>query len=260
MTADYPAEAYAPSGEPWWLLKTAPGTKRTFGAEQKIAAWLFFNKDIGSTFTLRELRSALPVGDIPNDQEHFNRRMRALRKDEWVLQSQKDDGTLRTNEYRVVAKGWSPHLGDRKKGAGNVSSATRRRVFASDGNRCVVCGVGSGEPYPDPPVGKAVLTIGHRIPQNMGGTDDIDNLRTECKRCNEQARDETGLPETLREVNAEVRSLTKNEKKALLQWLSAGQRVRNRVDVLYDRARMLSPSDREDLIKNLRASVGPASS
>ncbi|MEU2123806.1 HNH endonuclease [Nocardia niwae] len=252
---EYPPDAYAPNGQLWWTLEFAPNSKQKFGAERKIAAWLNFNKEIGDRFTLRELREAVGTDNIPNDQEHFNRRMRELRKLGWRLPSSHEDGQLRTDEYRVGKKGWHPGAGPRPKTSGKISPALRRRVLERDGHRCVICGVANGEPYPDPPLGNAVMSIGHRIPQELGGSDDIDNLQAECKRCNEPVREEAGLPETLDEVYAQVKGLKRSDKARLLLWLSSGRRLRSELDVLYDRARRLSPDERTNLIKRLKVAT-----
>ena len=76
---DYPEEAYAPDGTLWWELDYWPGTRRDFGVERKLATWLTFNPRIGQVLTMRELRAALG-GAAPNDDEHFNRRLRSLRQ------------------------------------------------------------------------------------------------------------------------------------------------------------------------------------
>lgn len=251
----FPPEAYAPDGELWWLLECAPNTKRPFGAEPKIAAWLYFNKDVGDRFTLRELREAVSTDNLANDQEHFNRRMRQLRKLGWQLPSSQEDAQLRTDEYRVAQKGWHPGVGPRPRTSGQISGALRRRVLERDGHRCVVCGVANGEPYPDPPSAKAVMSIGHRVPQEFGGSDDIDNLQVECKRCNEPVREEAGLPETLEEVYAQIKGLKRAEKATMLLWLRSGRRLRSKLDVLYDRARQLNPGEREQLAARLETAT-----
>src|SRR5690606_1956272 len=203
----YPPEAYSPDGVLWWELRYWPGTRRRFGDEQKTAAWLAFNVTEGETFTMRTLRQALGEDpDTPNSAEHLNRRLRNLRPDGWVVPSNKDDRTLPVGTYRLERKGWHPGLGPRPKREG-ISDSKRRRVFDRDSSRCVICGVGRGEPYPDKPETKAVLTVGHRVPRELGGSTDLDNLQTECKRCNEPVRQEMGVPETLSALLPEVRRL-----------------------------------------------------
>jgi len=247
----YPPEAYAPNGELWWRLRFRPGTKRKFGDEAKLAAWLTFNLKEGDTFTMADLRRALG-DDAPNDAEHLNRRLRNLRPDGWIVPTNKDDRTLPVGTYRIDAKGWHPGLGPRPK-RDNVSAAQRRRVFERDGRRCVICGIGSNEPYPGEPNSHAVLTVGHRIPRDRGGSNQLDNLQTECKRCNETVRQEISPSETLSDLLLDLKRLRKQELQILLEWMEAGHRVRNRVDMIYDRARRLSAAERDSLIEQLHS-------
>lgn len=248
MPERYPPEAFTENGVLWWEAE--------IGAERKIAAWLFFNRKEGETFTMPDLRAALGDGVVPNAAEHLNRRLRSLRPDGWVIPSNKDDRTLPVGTYRVERKGWHPGQGQRPA-KGGVSDAIRRKVFDRDGRRCVVCGVGSREPYPDLPNKLAVLTIGHRIPQAMGGSSrDPDNLQVECKRCNEPVRGDLGRPETSEQLLLEVRNLKTAEIQTLLLWLRQGYRGRNKVDVLFDRARMLSAGERASLTDQLAAHLG----
>lgn len=252
----FPAAAYAPNGQLWWRLKNHPGTRRAFGAEHKIAAWLRINKPVGSTFTMKEIRAALGETDAPNAAEHLNRRVRQLRKFEWSIPSAQEDASLKPDEYRVVKVGWYPGDGPKPKTTGNIGAATRRQVFKRDGYRCVICGVGRGEEYPDPPHGPAVITVGHRTAQDFGGSDDLDNLQTECKRCNEPLRQAGGLPETLDEVYASIKGLRRDERATILRWLRHQRRSRSRLDIAYDRARQLSWEDREALVARLEKSTG----
>ncbi|WP_090774197.1 HNH endonuclease signature motif containing protein [Nonomuraea maritima] len=198
---------------------------------------------------MADLRQALGE-DAPNNAEHLNRRLRNLRPDGWDVPTNKDDRTLPVGTYRLDAKGWHPALGPRPK-RDAVSAGQRRRVFDRDDRRCVVCGVGNGEPYPGEPNSRAALTVGHRIPRELGGSTELDNLQTECKRCNEPVRQELGLPETLAELLPDVRRLRTQELRTLLSWLQAKHRIRNRVDTVYDRARQLSATEHEQLVRTL---------
>lgn len=261
MTAEpdneYPSEAYAPDGVLWW--GTHVGRKRDVGAELKICAWLAFNRPVGSTFTMRELRAALG-SEVANDDEHLNRRLRQLRsRDGWVIPSNKDDGSIPVGTYRIDAVGWHPGLATARATNTAISQAVRRRVFERDGSRCRVCNVGSGEEYPGEPGSTAVMTVGHIVANDHGGSSsDLNNLQTECKRCNEPVRQEIRVPKTLREVLPELTHLKRVEKEKILSWLRAGQRSRDRLDVIYDEARRLSPTERAQLTEKLRVMVsGP---
>lgn len=247
--ADYPPEAYAPNGELWWTLKRWPGSNRKFGAELRMSAWLAYNLPVGGVFTMRMLREALGNDGEDNADEHLNRRLRTLRgRDRWVVPSNKDDGSLRVGTYRIEVVGWHSGLGTPRPKATTISQGVRRRVLDRDASRCVLCNVGAGEEYPEEPGSNAVMTIGHIIPNDQGGSSkDINNLRVECKRCNEPVRQEMRPPETLAQVLPDVRGLNMADKRRLLTWLNAGQRTKDQLDMVYDRVRFLSPDDRAKL-------------
>lgn len=89
------------------------------------------------------------------------------------------------------------------------------------------------------------MTVGHILANDHGGSNaDLNNLRTECKRCNEPVRQEIRVPKTLQEVLPDVRKLKRVEKERLLSWVRAQQRSRDKLDVVYDDARRLSPAER----------------
>lgn len=254
----YPPDAYAPDGESlWWELDVWPGKpNRKWGAERKIASWLTFNLEVGETFDMPILREALGDGVVPHEAEHLNRRLRKLREDGWEVPTKKDDESIPAGVYRVDAKGWYPGDGIRNKNT-TVSQGVRRRVIDRDQRRCVICGVGSGEPYVGEPGSRAVLTVGHRDPvARRGSSTNLNNLQAECKRCNEPVRHTIRSPESLDQVSPDVVNLSHIDAEKLLSWLSAGNRVRDKVDDLYDRSRTLSPGDREKLLTLLERKVG----
>ncbi|MFI6375766.1 HNH endonuclease [Streptomyces sp. NPDC050546] len=265
MDGDASDGPIAPDGTPWWELTVQPGTRnRPFGQERRLAAWLWFNKEMGDIFTMNELRDALG-SDIVGKSEHLNRRLRTLRSVGWLIPSYKDDGSLGTDEYRLQAKGARYWLdADRQAHKRFAPSArVRRDVMDRDGGRCVVCGAAAGESYPGEPDSKARLTIGHRVPQERLRTrraaDDIDNWRTECARCNEPVRDEIPDPWQYDEVLAQARRLSRGNKQTLLSWLHRAERTRSELDRIYDLARVLSHKEREDLIAYLQTSSGSSS-
>lgn len=60
---------------------------------------------------------------------------------------------------------------DRK---GRISSTSRILVFKRDGWQCKMCGYGH------------TLTIDHIVPTSKGGTDQLFNLQTLCRRCHSE--------------------------------------------------------------------------
>jgi len=251
---EYPPEAYAPNGTLWWRLTIRPGSATArFGDEQKIAAWLAFNREVGQTFTMRQLRAGIGEDQLPNDAEHLNRRLRALRLgDGWQIPSQRDDGSLAVDEYRVRAIGWHPGTGSSRPASNMPSDKVRRKVFERDRWTCAVCGVASKEAYDDIPDKTARMTLGHRIPgKRLEKTATVDELQTECSRCNEAVRDEVFDPVTLPEILPTVRGLPRNEKRLLLDWLRAGRRPIGKLERVYADARRLSEVEVRQLVSAL---------
>lgn len=54
-----------------------------------------------------------------------------------------------------------------------ISGETRFAVFRRDDFTCQICGGTEGE-----------LTVDHIVPVSKGGTDEMSNFRTACRRCN----------------------------------------------------------------------------
>lgn len=243
---EFPLEAYAPNGILWWELTTWPGTRKPYGDERKAAAWLAFNKNVGDTFTTKELRLALGEDGNPNSKEHMQRRLRQLRKDGWDIPSPKYARDLGAENYRIDAVGWHPGLGsDRPRNLSAVSAKTRFVVLKRDGSRCQICGVGDGEPYPGEPDSHAVMTVGHLVSDDFGGKGDLGNLRAECARCNEPIRSEGGIPESPEVVVYAARSLRRDQIGRLASWVRMGARSRDILDETFDRYRKLAPGDKE---------------
>jgi hypothetical protein len=256
--ADYPPEAYAPDGRLWWELDYWPGTRRDFGVERKLAAWLTFNARIGQVLTIRQLRAALG-GAAPNTDEHFNRRLRALRPAGYEIPSGRDVGGLRPDEYRLDAIGSQVWLPGSRASQRGPSARVRRYVFDRDGHRCVVCGLGAGEPYPGEPGSTARMTLGHVLAGSLAGETDPNNLRTECSRCNEPVRDEARTSESIDALAPRLRSLRLADKEKLLTWIRRGARTRDNVDELYDAIRVM-PADQRDQARALLERAGGRSS
>lgn len=240
----------------WWHLKIWPGKKKApFGGVPKFAAYLFYRVEVGSRFTMRDLRTALG-DDAPDDAEHLNRRLRELKDHDWDFSSYKDQAGQEVDAYVLTKKGKRIWLGERNPSK-QVSAKVAREVFERDSNRCVICGIGAGEPYDGDPDKRARLTAGHRIPGARRGKATADELQTECSRCNETVNDTHTDPESLGEVMSVVKKLSARSKDDLLDWLGRGYRLRNSTDVAFDRIRRLSPLEREEIVKYLRSATNP---
>lgn len=260
MPSAYPPDAFAPTGDLWWTLKTWPGKRMRFGAEVKIASWLQFNADVGSLHTLRDLRRVLGEKGKPEAQEHFNRRVRKLRDFGWEILSARDDASLQPDQYRLQKKGDPIWLGKSRFAQPQPSAAVRREVFDRDGRRCVLCGIGAGEEYPNRPGRHARLTLGHVVANLRGGATTADNLRTECSLCNEPVRAEAATVEDLATLLERVKRLGRSDKERLLDWIRAEKRSRDAVDVLFDLIRSLPAAQRDEVRERLGVMVNGADS
>ena len=129
-----------------------------------------------------------------------------------------------------------------------ISEKMRQQVFRSDGSRCLICGVGSGEPYPDQPHRRARLTLGHFVADSLRGSSDPANLRTECSRCNEPVKEEAKRSESSAEIWPKIRGRSRADKTRLLAWIEIGYRERDPVDQLFDQVRVL-PAPQKDEIR-----------
>jgi hypothetical protein len=242
-------------GVPWWKLQFWPGKRVKFGGEPRLAAYLYFNREIGEEFTMRDLRAAL--GDeAPVDDGQLDRRLRELKKDDWNFASYKERAGQKADVYVLLAKGRRRWLGEKNKRK-QISDAVRRQVFDRDMSRCVICNVGGGEPYPGEPTTSARLTIGHRTAGARQGDASPDNLQTECARCNEPVGDTPPNPESFPEVMAAIKQLGPKDKGTLLTWIESGHRQRNKVDMAFDRIRRLSESERAQVLEQLRDAIRP---
>lgn len=93
--------------------------------------------------------------------------------------------------YVAKAKGRGVRYGS--GGEGRVRGLVRLQVFERDGWLCQLC----GDPV-DPNAGpqtRSYPSIDHKVPQSLGGTDDLTNLQTAHRWCNSirQARALEGL-------------------------------------------------------------------
>jgi len=94
----------------------------------------------------------------------------------------------------------SPTAGNRGQGSKWLHPATRRRIYARDGHRCVWCRkkiTPKGLPE-DYSMGEAA-TVDHVVPRSRGGTNATSNLITSCNLCN-QRRGDRSVPAFAREL------------------------------------------------------------
>ncbi len=250
--SQYPDDAFSPSGELWWEMEFAPGSKQRFGVSKRLAAWIQFNMEIGSTVTMKVLRSSISSKGNPNTDEHFNRRFRFLRESGWKLTSNKEDSSLASDEYRLVVKGASIWIEGVHTSRSQLSGRVRRQVLERDKQICQVCFIGAGEEYPGEPGSRARMTVGHLRANALDGNVDLLNLRTECARCNETVRDEFSIGEGIDVIWPKVRRLSKSDKTTLLIWLDHGSRPSTEVAMIYDDIADQPADLKLDLINRLK--------
>jgi hypothetical protein len=183
--------------------------------------------------------------------------MRELREVGWVILNYRDRSNLRPEEYLLKRIGEHVWLPDYKsERTTRVSAALRREIMDRDLNRCVVCGIGAGEEYPDMPGRKARLTTGHFVPRapGRGGSDDAINLRTECALCNEQSKNLTATPTDVALVEAQIKELPRKDREVLKSWMLANRRTFSRLENIWAEFNRLSAVDR-DRVRQFLASV-----
>lgn len=230
VSKPYPDDAYEPTtGKLWWEIQKADGIKGAWGVMPRMASWLRWNVEIGEYFTTRQLREALDT-----DHEHAQRRQRELRNNGWEYLSSKEEPSLGEN-CQLLKYGWWPGLGPREKGD-VINAKMRAMVFKRDGSRCVLCGRAAREKYEDNTT--VTLTVGHIKPRSQGGRATLDNLRTECNRCNETLRADTGSIIDPWAVVESVKNLKKAERLELLTWIRQEHRSRTALDRIYDDVRL----------------------
>lgn len=207
----------------------------------------------GNIFTKQDLITAVP------GVSQADRRMRDLREIGWKMDNYKDNPRLRPDQYLLVTIGVRVHEGEkaeRDAGRRAVTGAKRRRILDRDGNTCQVCFTAGGGEFFDAPGRTARLTIGHIIPVARGGGDEDDNLRTECQRCNEDARDLTSNPPDLGEIKMRVRSIGGRKDKAeLFQWMQRGSRTLTDKDKLFTDWARLPFAQRQEVLVELASQV-----
>jgi 5-methylcytosine-specific restriction endonuclease McrA len=81
-----------------------------------------------------------------------------------------------------------------------------------------MCGLTPGEI--DPVTGRKVrVHVGHIVDRNLGGKDELSNLRALCATCNQGAKNITGEKPTTIWLLSQVRRAGQEEQRAVLGWL-----------------------------------------
>jgi hypothetical protein len=115
--------------------------------------------------TMQDIRAQVAQYGVQNEQ--MDRRVRDLRT--WFrIPAMRSEG----GEYVYSLGGWHPEAGARTA-RGRLSSAVVARVWENYGARCAWCG--------RTPTDDGVrLVIDHRVPLELGGTNELENLQLLC--------------------------------------------------------------------------------
>lgn len=114
--------------------------------------------------TMVEIRAYM-ASRSGESHSQIDRRTRSLRECGFDVVSVQDG-----KDFRYLLKGWQP-----RKGTARISAKTRAQVLAPQ--RCAQCG--------KTPLDDGVkLVVDHKIPQEWGGGDELENLQPLCEECN----------------------------------------------------------------------------
>jgi hypothetical protein len=221
----------------------------SIGAAKRVAHYLATEVGQGSKFEKSTLREIIP------NTEQVDRRMRDLRKVGWSIRNYKDKASLKPNELFLETIGDHIWQDGYKWPEEGLTAAKRRRVLDRDGRRCLICGMDFGAEYPDRPGVVARATIGHILPKERGGTDELENLRPECQFCNETARNLTELPADVGLLKRKVIELNRADKQMLASWMLAGRRTFSDAERLWSQYNQLPLPAREEIREALSAAL-----
>lgn len=146
----------------------------------------------------------------------FARRIRELREDEdWPILTHNDMQDLKPGQYLLKEV---PPAKSSVRFSRSISTKLRAQVFDRNGFTCQMCGLTPGEI--DPQTGRKVrLHVGHIVDKNLGGKDELSNLRTLCSTCNQGAKNVTSEKPTSIWLLSQVRRAGQEEQHAVLDAL-----------------------------------------
>jgi hypothetical protein len=182
---------------------------RKIGSKERIRE--FLKAHIGEVVSSIQLRDAAG----PSVSE-WARRVRELREDEgWKILTHNDRADLRPGEYLLVEAPSELKIAF----ARSISAKLRAEVFDRNGFTCQMCGLtpGDTDPYTDR---KVRLHVGHIVDKNLGGKEELSNLRTLCSTCNQGAKNITNEKPTAIWLLSQIRRAGIQEQKAAFEWLS----------------------------------------
>ncbi len=179
---------------------------RKLSAKAKIRA--FLTENVGRTLDSDEIRTAAGVSE-------WARRVRELREDEgWPILTHNDNAGLKPGQYLLTEAPKEYSI----KFARSISAKLRAEVLDRNGFTCQMCGLTPGDI--DPFTGRKVrLHLGHIKDKNLGGRDELSNLRTLCSTCNQGAKNITSEKPTALWLLSQVRRAGQDEQMEVLKFL-----------------------------------------
>ena len=175
------------------------------GSKQRIREFLLAH--IGEVVSSTQISGSAGAG-----VSEWARRVRELREDEgWKIITHHDSVDLKPGQY-VLKESPQEKKVIFKRG---ISAKLRAEVLDRNGFTCQMCGLCPGEI--DPATGRKVrLHIGHIVDKNLGGKDELSNLRALCSTCNQGAKNITGEKPTSIWLLSQVRRAGQDEQRAVL--------------------------------------------
>lgn len=146
-------------------IPDSPELEKAVKNKMSRAIYKVLYENRNKAFSMSEIRKYLHIE--AGQQEHLNRRLRDLYKFFIIERKKQSKDTL----YLLVSVSDKP-----QKATGNISQKIRSWVLRD--RRCAQCGK-------TPTEDKVKLHVDHMIPQQLGGTDDPENLQALCSECNE---------------------------------------------------------------------------
>ncbi|MBA3724980.1 MAG: HNH endonuclease [Armatimonadetes bacterium] len=179
------------------------------GSKQRIREYLLAH--VGEVVTSHQLRDA-----AGSNVSEWARRVRELREDEgWQILTHNDTIELSPGQY-ILKEAPTPNEGI--VFGRPISAKLRAEVLDRNGFTCQMCGLTPGDIDPD--TGRTVrLHIGHIKDKNLGGKDELSNLRALCSTCNQGAKNITGEKPTGIWLLSQVRRAGIDEQRAVFEWL-----------------------------------------
>ncbi len=178
------------------------------GSKERIRQFLLAH--IGEVITSIQIRDAAGV-----EVSEWARRLRELREQEgWIILTHHDSADLKPGQYLLPERPPETTI----KFERIISAKLRAEVFDRNGFTCQMCGLSPGDI--DPTTKRKVrLHVGHIKDKNLGGKDELSNLRTLCSTCNQGAKNITGEKPTAIWLLSQVRRAGIDEQRAVFNWL-----------------------------------------